>query len=100
MKETFIDNKCKDENYKLSKKKKIERLFIDENWILKWLDIFAPLYFTTTLEIVEGNFERTFFFWNSTKESCKSKKKKNYSVSAAVIIAPQKNWRGKYGPKI
>ena len=32
MEETFIDNKCKDENYKLSKKKKkIERLFIDEN---------------------------------------------------------------------
>ena len=32
MEETFIDNKCKDENYNLSKKKNIEQFFFDEKW--------------------------------------------------------------------
>ena len=40
MEETFIENKCKDKNYKLSKK--LNNYFFDEKLILKWMDIFSP----------------------------------------------------------
>ena len=54
----------------------------------------------SVLEIVEENSERTFFFEIQLKKIKNFKKIKNYSFSAAVIIAPQKIWWGKYGPNI
>ena len=98
MEETFIDNECKDENYKLSKIK-IEQFFIDEKLILKWLDIFAPLYFTTTLEIVEGNFERTFFFEILLKKVENQKRKKKLFGFGSGHNCPTKKLTGQIWSK-
>ena len=59
MEETFIENKCKDKNYKLSKK--LNNYFFDEKLILKWMDIFSPFILRPFQKLYRETMNALFF---------------------------------------
>ena len=69
MEKTDIDDKCNVESYSFSIiiKKSDNHILTRNEYSCGWT-IFAPLCFMSVLEIVEENYEQTFFCLNSTKE--------------------------------